>query len=120
MFNRLRTKVRDDVQSRNGLFDRQDGWRFEFYGEDDDVFEVSRVVPSGRGDTRVAALVRFEREGRRIHVQGEDIDVQFVTVVILDVTGQCRFAVGEALYADWEIRRMALELLFFEETDDEE
>jgi hypothetical protein len=120
MFTRLRTKVRDDVQSRNGVFDRQDGWRFEFYAEDDDAFEVSRVVPSGKGDTRVAALVRFEREGRRIHVQGEDIDVQFVAVVILDVAGQCRFAVGEALYADWEIRRMALELLFFEETDDEE
>ena len=40
-------------------------------------------------------------------------------IVTLDATGQCRFAVGEAYYADWEIRRMALEQLFFEESDDD-
>jgi hypothetical protein len=27
--------------------------------------------------------------------------------------------VGEAMYSDWEIRRMALEQLFFEEDDSE-
>jgi hypothetical protein len=27
--------------------------------------------------------------------------------------------VGEAVYADWEIRRMALEQLFFEESEDD-
>jgi hypothetical protein len=57
---------------------------------------------------------------RRIHVQGEGIDVDFTAVVTLDVTGLCRFVVGEATYSDWEIRRMALEELFFEETDDSE
>ena len=36
------------------------------------------------------------------------------------IQGQSRFAVGEAVYADWEIRRMALEQLFFEEADDAE
>ena len=64
--------------------------------------------------------MRFLRNGRRIEVHGEDVDVEFVAVVTLDVTGHCRFAVGEAIYADWEIRRMALEQLFFEETDDDE
>ena len=62
----------------------------------------------------------FVREGSRIHVQGEDVDVEFVAVVTLDVTGACRFVVGEAVYSDWEIRRMALELLFFEESGDVE
>jgi hypothetical protein len=119
MFERLRTRVREDVQSRNGLFDREDHWRFELH-EEDDEFEVARLVPSGKGATRTAALVRFVREGRRIHVRGEDVDVEFAAVVTLDVTGQCRFAVGEAMYADWEIRRMALEQLFFEESDDAE
>lgn len=119
MFERLRTQIRQDVQNRNGLFDRDDHWRFEFH-EEDEEFEVSRLVPSGRSGTRVAALVRFERHGRRVHVQGEDVDVDFVAVVTLDVTGHCRFAVGEAMYADWEIRRMALEQLFFEESADAE
>ena len=122
MFERLRTRVREDVQKRNGLFDRDDQWKFEFQDgedEDEDEFEVLRLVPSGRSETRVAAAVRFVRQGRRITVQGEDVEVDFVAVVMLDVMGQCRFAVGEAVYSDWEIRRMALDQLFFEESDAE-
>ena len=120
MFERLRTRVREDVQKRNGLFDRQDRWKFEFYDEGEGEFEVSRHVPSRGADTRVHGVVTFTREGSRIHVHGEDVDVDFVTVVTLDVSGACRFVVGEAMYSDWEIRRMALELLFFEEWADAE
>jgi hypothetical protein len=122
MFEQLRTRVRADVQHRNGVFNHEDQWRFEFH-DDGDEFEVLRLVssgsaqPAGRNAPRVTASVRFTRNGRRIHVQGEDVDVEFVAVVTLDVTGQCRFAVGEAVYSDWEIRRMALEQLFFEESD---
>ncbi len=119
MFEYLRTHVREDVQNRNGLLNREDEWRFEFHDEDDE-FEVTRLVPSGRSGPRVTASVQFLRNGRRIEVHGEDVDVEFVAIVTLDVTGQCRFAVGEAVYTGWEIRRMALEQLFFEESDDAE
>jgi len=115
MFERLRTRVEEDVRRRNSLLDRQDGWKFEFYAEDG-MFEVSRLIRAGK----VGAVVQFERVGRRIHVQGEDIDVDFTAIVSVDTTGVCRFVVGEALYSDWEIRRMALELLFFEEADEPE
>jgi hypothetical protein len=77
---------------------------------------VSRLV----GNEKVAAVVQFERVGRRIHVQGEDIDVDFTAIVTVDTSGACRFVVGEAMYSDWEIRRMALELLFFEEVEEPE
>jgi hypothetical protein len=119
MFDRLRTGVREDVQRRNGIFNRNDGWKFEFH-DDGDEFEASRAVASGAIGSRVAALVRFERVGRRIHVQGEDLDVDFTAVVTLDLTGLCRFVVGEAVYSEWEIRRMALEQLFFEEAEEPE
>jgi hypothetical protein len=33
------------------------------------------------------------------------------------VAGVCRLVVGEAMYSEWEIRRMALEQLFFEEEE---
>ena len=124
MFEHLRTRVHADVQQRNGVFNRSDRWRFEFHDEGDE-FEVTRLISPGLGAQasgrapQVSASVRFMRTGRRIHVQGEDVDVDFVAVVTLDVTGQCRFAVGEAVYADWEIRKMALEQLFFEETDND-
>jgi hypothetical protein len=115
MFDRLQTRAEEDVRRRNSLLDRADGWKFEFYAEDD-AFEVSRLVAPGK----VGAVVQFELAGRRIHVQGEEIDVDFTAIVTLDTTGVCRFVVGEAMYSDWEIRRMALELLFFEEIEEPE
>ncbi len=115
MFDRLRTRVEEDVRRRNGLLGRPDKWTFEFYSEDD-AFEVSRLIAPGK----VAAVVQFERVGRRIHVQGEDIDVDITAIVTVDTAGACRFVVGEAMYSDWELRKMALELLFFEETEEEE
>jgi len=118
MFERLRTQVREDVQRRNGLLGRSDEWRFEFESEDD-AFEVARVSGS-LVDPKVSAVVTFERAGRRILIHSEDIEVDVTAIVMLDVTGACRFIVGEAIYSDWEIRRMALELLFFEEPADEE
>ena len=51
----------------------------------------------------------------RIH--SEDVDVAITAILTLDPTGQCRFVIGEALYAEWEVRRLALELLFFDEPD---
>jgi hypothetical protein len=113
MFERLRTQVREDVQRRNGLLGRTDGWRYECETEDD-AFEVSRVTGS-LVDPKTSAVVTFERTGQRIQIHSEDIDVDFTAIVTLDVGGVCRFVVGEAIYSDWEIRRMALELLFFEE-----
>jgi len=117
-FERLRTQVREDVQRRNGLLGRTDGWRFEF-GTEDDAFEVARVNGS-LVDPKTSAVVTFERAGRRIHIHSDDIDVDITAIVALDVSGACRFIVGEAIYSDWEIRRMALELLFFEEHEEEE
>ena len=118
MFEILRTHVREDVQRRNGIR-RGDGWTFDF-DEEGDAFDVSRLESSPHGTPRVLALVRFERTGTRINVQGEDIEVDFTAIVSLDASGACRFVVGEAMYADWEIRRMALELLFFEEFEESE
>ena len=120
MFDRLRARVKEDVQRRNGLFDQDEDWTFEFHEEGDDEFEVVRVGGSGLTGPKVSAVVQFERTGRRIRVHSEDLDVEFTAVVIVDTAGHCRFVVGEAMYSDWEIRRMALELLFFEESEEEE
>ena len=117
-FERLRMQVREDVQRRNGLLGRTDGWRFEFETEDD-AFDVARVSGS-LVDSKTSAVVTFERAGRHIHIHSEDIDIDITAIVALDVGGACRFIVGEAIYSDWEIRRMALELLFFEESEEEE
>jgi hypothetical protein len=64
--------------------------------------------------------VSFTRAGRRIHVRGDGVDVEFTAIVTLDGSGMCRFVVGEAMYPEWEIRKMALELLFFADEDETE
>ena len=116
MFERLRIGVKQDVERRNALVDPDDGSRFEF-SDDGEAFDAARLELSRFADPKIAALVRFERAGRRINVRGEDVDVDFTAILTLDPTGQCRFVVGEALYAEWEVRRMALELLFFDEPE---
>jgi hypothetical protein len=120
MFARLQTGVKEDVRRRNSLgrLGRDDGWTFEFH-VDGEEFEVSRVEASGVTESidSTLALVRFECAGRRIHVHGDGVDVEFTAVVSLDVAGVCRLVVGEAMYSEWEIRRMALEQLFFEEEE---
>jgi hypothetical protein len=118
-FEHLRAGVKQDVERRNALTRLDDGFRFEF-SEDDEGFDVARVEGSRFTNPKVAGLVRFERAGSRIHIRSEDVDVDFTAILTLDPAGQCRFVVGEALYADWEVRRLALELLFFEEPEESE
>ena len=72
---------------------------------DGEAFDVARLDGSRFSDPKIAALVRFERAGRRINVRGEDVDVDFTGILTLDPAGQCRFVGGEALYAEWEVRR---------------
>ena len=116
MFDELESGVKEDVQRRNDLPDRDDGWEFEFQ-EDEEGYQVSRLA-TGFTPSRVDAAVRFALAGRRIHVRGDGLDVDITAVVVLDSAGVCRFVVGEAMYAAWEIRRMALEQLFFEEPEE--
>jgi hypothetical protein len=117
MFERLRAGVKQDVDHRNALVGLNDGLRFEF-SEDGEAFDVARLEGSRVTQAKVAALVRFERAGPRIHVRSEDVDVDFTAILSLDPAGHCRFVVGEALDTDWEVRRMALELLFFDEPEE--
>ena len=116
MFERLRAGVKQDVERRNALEHLDDGSRFEF-SEDGEVFDVARLEGSRYTDPKTVALVRFELAARRIHVRGEDVDVDFTAILTLDPAGECRFVVGEAMYVEWEVRRMALEFLFFDEPE---
>jgi hypothetical protein len=115
MFGRLQTQVEDDVRRRNGLLGRPDGWKFEFHADNEAaIFDVSRLLANGAS----VASVQFELAGRRILIQGKDLDVDLTAIVTLDTSGLCRYVVGEAMYSEWELRRMALELLFFEDAEE--
>lgn len=111
MFQKLQDGARADVERRNGAnFGRKDNWRFELH-QGDELFEVVRI-------TDPSAVVTFQREGSRIQINGEGIDVEVTVVVGINPSGDCRYFVGEAEYLGWEVRKLALELLFFEEPDE--
>ena len=111
MFERMRSGVGEDVRRRNAQVGEDEYPRFEAAdGEDEHEFDVSRADDRDR----VTAFVTFKREGRRILISGDGVDVDLTIVVTLDTSGSCRCVIGEALYAEWEVRRMALEQLFFD------
>jgi hypothetical protein len=116
MFARLRAGAQKDVDRRNSL-DLHAKIRFELH-DDGDQFEVSRVVPSGLSSSKTLAFVTFAREGRRIHISGDGVDVDFTAIVAVNDEGTCRLFVGEIEYAEWQLRKLALEHLFFDDSEE--
>ena len=115
MFKRLLEGARTDVDRRNAAaFGRSDGWRFEVHSDDDDSFEVTRIA----GSAQASAFVTFEREGPRINITGDGVDVQLFAIVSINHAGECRYYVGEQEYLGWEVRKLALDTLFFEREDE--
>ena len=114
MFERLQDGARTDVDRRNAVAGgRSDQWRFELNVDDDLNFEVARVA-----DSSTSAFVTFERDGSRINVTGDGVDVQFTAITGINATGECRYFVGEHEYLGWEVRKLALDLLFFEDIEE--
>ena len=111
MFLKLQDGAQADVDRLNSAtFGRKDGWRFEFH-VDEDGFEVVRVTGSSRSD----AFVTFQRDGRRINIAGDGVDVQITAVVGINAHGDCRYYVAEGEFLGWEVRKQALDQLFFED-----
>lgn len=114
MFHKLQEGTRADVERRNGVtFGRTDNWRFEFHA-DADGFEVTRLS----GSARTSAVVTFQREGPRINIAGDGVDVQMTAIVGINANGDCRFYIGEGEFLAWEVRKQALDQLFFEEVEE--
>lgn len=114
MFQKLQDGARADVERRNGAgFGRTDEWRFEIHGEEDS-FEVVRVG----GSSKDGAVVTFEREGPRINIAGDGVDVRLTAIVGINPSGECRYFVGELEYLGWEVRKQALDQLFFEDVEE--
>ena len=115
MFQKLMDGAKADVERRNGAtFGRADDWRFELH-VDDNGFEVTRHAGKS---SKESAFVTFEREGPRINISGDGVDVQITAVVGINAHGDCRYYVGEAEYLGWEVRKQALDLLFFENAEE--
>ena len=114
MFQRLEDGAKADVERRNAAASsRSDNWRFEFHAGDDG-FEVVRIADSSKD----GAAVTFAREGPRINIDGDGVDVRITAVVGINPSGDCRYFVGELEFLGWEVRKQALDQLFFEDVEE--
>jgi hypothetical protein len=114
MFQKLQDGAKADVDRRNAAAaGRADQWRFEFH-DNDDGFEVVRIAASSKD----GAAVTFAREGPRINIGGDGVDVRITAVVGINPAGECRYFVGELEYLGWEVRKQALDQLFFEDVEE--
>jgi hypothetical protein len=113
MFQKLQEGAKADVERRNfAAARRNDNWQFEFHpGEDD--FEVVRIAPSSKD----GAAVTFTLNGPRIDIDGDGVDVRITAVVGINPGGECRYFVGELEFLGWEVRKQALDQLFFEDVE---
>jgi hypothetical protein len=115
MFKRLLEGAQKDVDRRNAAgFGRTDGWKFELHVDDEDNFEVTRIA----GGSKASAFVTFERVGPRINITGDGVDVELFAVVSINPNGECRYYVAEHEYLGWEVRKLALDTLFFERDEE--
>ena len=109
MFQKLQDGTRADVERRNGAtVGRDDGWRFEFH-EDDEGFEVVRIA----GSSKDSGAVTFQIDGPRISITGDGVDVRLTAIVGINAHGDCRYFIGELEFLGWEVRKQALDQLFF-------
>lgn len=114
MFQKLQDGTKADVDRRNGAtFGRTDHWRFEFH-EVEDGFEVIRLA----GSSETGAVVIFQLEGPRITILGDGVDVKMTAVVGINANGDCRYYIGEGEFLAWEVRKQALDQLFFEDLEE--
>jgi hypothetical protein len=113
MFQKLQDGAKADVDRRNfAASTRNDNWRFEFHAGEDD-FEVVRIAPSSKD----GAAVSFTLNGPRIDIDGDGVEVRMTAIVGINPAGQCRYFVGELEFLGWEVRKQALDQLFFEDVE---
>ena len=108
VFEKLKSQVESDVQKRDSALAKaqRERYRFEFV-PDRNFFSV---IVSGN---RIHGSVKFGLTDTGIVV----LDEQGTTILVADATinddGECRLTVSGSEKELWQVRKMALEKLFF-------
>lgn len=106
MFKELRNGVKQDVAKRNELRQEGERVRFEMGAESGKGFSVFREGPTG------TEAMDFFFENTEIRVADPN-NVLFRMTVTVSNDGRCKFVVDGKELEQWQVRKMALEKLFF-------
>ena len=106
VFRALRSQVEDDVKTRNALRPNNSPYEFLVAGNGDEV----TVSLEGK-DTHLS--VTFSLTEHAILVRDDEGKRIFGVSLSFDDAGECKLHVNEKELTLWQVRRMALEDLFF-------
>ena len=108
IFRELQKGIEDDVATVNKTSDSEFGTTLTSDGR---TFVVSEKRATG-------ARVVFFISGKKIEIRNEVSGVNLVAVPALNTVGRCVLTVDGVELEQWQLRKMALEGLFFSEMDD--
>jgi hypothetical protein len=106
VFEKLKLQIQDDIKARNAL--RPPGAHYAFSVVEGGSKAFS-VLVEGKN---VHVSVRFDLDDEKISVYSKD-GVTFTGTVTLCDDGECRVKIGDQEHDLWQVRKMALEDLFF-------
>jgi hypothetical protein len=109
MYKTLIAGLRDDAKARNELRGENDFVRFIAKPSSGRHFSVIR---EGQREPSLAS-VDFIYEDRTIGVYDGDGKKRFDVGITLTDFGECKFKIGDEELEAWQVRRKALEPLFF-------
>ncbi len=106
VFQRLKLEVKADVDSRNATRPLGVMWAFNTTPAEDSI----TVFLSG---ARSPGSVIFEQTELGISVRDGSDKIIFEATLTLNNYGECRLRINDGEYEMWQVRKMALEDLFF-------
>jgi hypothetical protein len=107
IFGTLKLQVREDVKTRTDLRPDQPHYGFKFADHAPDAFIV------GLDAEPAHYSILFKLESKKIEISGDGIKTFEATPTVND-EGKCLLKVNGVEREFWQVRRMALEKLFFE------
>jgi hypothetical protein len=107
IFQKLRMLVEQDVDKRNGLLPEKSSFQFKLVSASEQLFSV---VATGRYGHK---SVVFRVNGDLISISTQEGFILEGGVVTLSNDGECRVKDKGVEYDLWQVRKMALEGIFF-------
>lgn len=106
IFKQLRLEVEEDVKTRNALRPANSAYEFSV-ADNDDGFTVLLQAK----EVRMSAT--FSLTEHAILVRDDQGNKKFEVTLVFNDEGECTLSVNDEQREFWQVRRMALEELFF-------
>jgi hypothetical protein len=111
IFATLKQEVKEDVKKRTDLRSPEANYGFTFSDHGDGFFVGLDATPPHA--TSIHFSIMFRRGLKTIEISGDGIKA-FEAIPTVNDEGKCRLKINGVEREFWQVRRMALEKLFFE------